>query len=123
MKISAIGEFPLKPTDEIPPRPGGTGGSLPPRGSDQELLQKACRLSGRSLSFWAELTSGVDPDSLALLVSRAGLVSTEFSATCEPLQRDQREAVSLFSQIGPRDRNTFLNGLRSLVALRNGKLN
>lgn len=113
----------MEPTDEHLPRAGAQGRGQDTRSGELERLQKACKISGRSLSFWTDLTKGLDAASLALLVSRAQLLSTEFSSSCDRLQQDQREAVSLFSQIGPRDRHTFLTALRSLVAHRNGQLN
>ncbi|WP_152615828.1 hypothetical protein [Leisingera sp. ANG-M1] len=96
--------------------PGSSGGEL-------ALLEKACRMSGRSLGFWTSFTDGLDEKSLALLAARAHMISPDITASCDALQRDQSEAVSLFSQVGDRDREALLVALRSLVELRKGRLN
>ena len=90
-------------------------------GTDLELLNKACKMSGRSLAFWARLTEGLDEDALALLVSRAPMFSSELPAFSEDLRRDQKEAVTLLSLVGQRDRQVFLRALRGLVELRGNR--
>lgn len=88
-----------------------------------ELLRKASEVSGRSLSFWSDLTEGLDQRSLVLLVSRAHLVSPDLSEAYDSLRRDQREVMSMLSQVGHRDRGVFLRALRGLIELRKGRLN
>lgn len=88
-----------------------------------ELLRKASEASGRSLGFWSELTDGLDQKSLALLVSRAHMVSPENSRSCDALERDQREVLTMLSQVGHRDRGVFMRALRGLIELRKGRLN
>ncbi|MFY0310599.1 hypothetical protein ACFMBG_11980 [Leisingera sp. D0M16] len=90
---------------------------------ERELLRKACEASGRSLGFWSDLTEGMDQRSLALLVSRAHMVSPETSDFYDSLRRDQREVISMLSQVGYRDRGVFLRALRGLIELRKGRLN
>jgi len=113
----------LKQTDAEPYR--AKEGECDPgrRRKERELLEKACRASGRNLGFWASFTDGLDESSLALLAARAHMVSPEISVSCDHLQRDLREAVSLFSQVGDRDRQAFLRALRGLAALRKGRQN
>ncbi|MCF6433830.1 MULTISPECIES: hypothetical protein [unclassified Leisingera] len=93
------------------------------RGAELELLEKARKLSGRSIAFWARLTEGLDEDARALLVSRAHMVSSEFTASSDDLRRDQGEAIALLSLVGQRDRQVFIKALRNLVEFRAGRKN
>ncbi|UWQ27121.1 hypothetical protein K3553_19655 (plasmid) [Leisingera aquaemixtae] len=88
-----------------------------------ELLRKASEASGRSLGFWSDLTEGLDQRSIALLVSRAHMVSPDGSAVPDTLAQDQREVLAMLSQVGHRDRGVFLRALRGLIDLRKGRLN
>lgn len=90
---------------------------------ERELLRKACEASGRSLGFWSDLTEGLDQRSLALLVSRAHMVSPDMPESCGTLTREQSEVISMLSQVGHRDRGVFLRALRGLIELRKGRLN
>ncbi|UWQ65011.1 hypothetical protein K3723_19565 (plasmid) [Leisingera caerulea] len=51
------------------------------------------------------------------------MVSPENSRSCDALERDQREVLSMLSQVGHRDRGVFLRALRGLIELRKGRLN
>lgn len=117
------GNFQLKQQDANQHDTEADGNPLDRHGTELELLEQACRDSGRSLRFWADLTDGLDARALALLVSRAHMVQPEESASSDSLRQDQNEAVKLFSQVERRDRQVFLRALRGLVGLRKGRLN
>ena len=113
----------MKQTDAKLQRADGEESDAGFGGSDPALLEQASRMSGRSLGFWTSFTDGLDEKSLALLVARAHMISPDISAFCDKLGQDQSEAITLFSQVGARDREALLVALRSLVELRKGRLN
>ncbi|WP_291729708.1 hypothetical protein [Leisingera sp. F5] len=113
----------MKQTDANPWHAEGKESAPDLHGAELELLNKACKVSGRSLAFWARLTEGLDEDARALLVSRARMFASELPASSDDLPRDQKEAVTLLSLVGWRDRRIFLRALRSLVELRAGRKN
>jgi len=51
------------------------------------------------------------------------MVSPEIPESYDSLPRDQREVISMLSQVGHRDRGVFLRALRGLIDLRKGRLN
>ncbi|WP_323783730.1 hypothetical protein [Leisingera sp.] len=113
----------MKQTDANPWNTEGNDGALDLQGAELELLNKACKASGRSLAFWTRLTEGLDESARSLLVSRARMLLSELPASPDDLPRDQKEAVSLLSLVGRRDRQIFLKALQSLVELRAGREN
>ncbi|MEW2911426.1 hypothetical protein [Leisingera sp. JC11] len=113
----------MKQTDTNPLHTLEEKGEPDLHGAELELLNTASKASGRSLAFWARLTEGLDEKALALLASRARMVSPELPASGDGLQQDQKETVALLSLVGQRDRQVFLRALRSLVDLRTGQQN
>ncbi|MDC0657791.1 hypothetical protein N6L27_07275 [Leisingera sp. SS27] len=122
-QFCAEDEFQLKQTDANPWHAEGAEVARVLQGAELELLNKACKVSGKSLAFWARLTEGLDEGARAMLVSRARMFSSELPGSCNDLPQDQKEAVTLLSLVGRRDRQVFLRALRSLVELRAGRKN